>query len=215
MPTSIVRKPITIRPAPTIFITAPPGRGGCQTTRRSAGSTRGWRRRPRSSQSSESARLWRSIDNRRGQLGARGVACCGMLQSFSSLSLLSEVRCSPLPPMSHAGRAIGHSRRRAERVAMIGADVRPAELRGEGPSPGEVVELGPTRSAGLPGELDRRPPKSDQAGCVPIPSARAPKKGPEADGCRAEVLALQLQFFEGSESMDHHDSGSDDWWCVG
>jgi len=28
-------------------------------------------------------------------------------------------------------------------------------------------------------------------------------------------LALQLQFFEGSESMDHHDSGSDDWWCVG
>jgi hypothetical protein len=32
--------------------------------------------------------------------------------------------------------------------------------------------------------------------------------------CRCH-LALQLQFIEGSESMDRHDSGSDDWWCVG
>ena len=28
-------------------------------------------------------------------------------------------------------------------------------------------------------------------------------------------LALQLQLIEGSESMGDHDSGSDDWWCVG
>jgi hypothetical protein len=28
-------------------------------------------------------------------------------------------------------------------------------------------------------------------------------------------LALQLLFFEGSESMGDHDSGSDDWWRVG
>jgi hypothetical protein len=32
-----------------------------------------------------------------------------MLQSSSQLSLLSEVRCSHLPPISHAGRAIGPS----------------------------------------------------------------------------------------------------------
>jgi hypothetical protein len=30
-----------------------------------------------------------------------------------------------------------------------------------------------------------------------------------------QVLALQLQLIEGSESMGDHDSGSDDWWCVG
>jgi hypothetical protein len=30
-----------------------------------------------------------------------------------------------------------------------------------------------------------------------------------------EALALQLPFLGGSESMDDHDSGSDDWWCVG
>jgi hypothetical protein len=29
------------------------------------------------------------------------------------------------------------------------------------------------------------------------------------------TLALQLQLIEGSESMGDHDSGSDDWWCVG
>ncbi|MGY3611774.1 MULTISPECIES: hypothetical protein, partial [unclassified Bradyrhizobium] len=29
------------------------------------------------------------------------------------------------------------------------------------------------------------------------------------------VLALQLQLIEDSESMGDHDSGSDDWWCVG
>jgi putative ATP-dependent endonuclease of the OLD family len=28
-------------------------------------------------------------------------------------------------------------------------------------------------------------------------------------------LALQLQLIAGSESMGDHDSGSDDWWCVG
>ena len=28
-------------------------------------------------------------------------------------------------------------------------------------------------------------------------------------------LTLQLQLIEGSESMGDHDSGSDDWWCVG
>jgi len=28
-------------------------------------------------------------------------------------------------------------------------------------------------------------------------------------------LASQLHFLEGSESMGDHDSGSDDWWCVG
>ena len=28
-------------------------------------------------------------------------------------------------------------------------------------------------------------------------------------------LALQLQLIECSESMGDHDSGSDDWWCVG
>jgi GH15 family glucan-1,4-alpha-glucosidase len=28
-------------------------------------------------------------------------------------------------------------------------------------------------------------------------------------------LALQLHFIGGSESMGDHDSGSDDWWCVG
>jgi hypothetical protein len=32
---------------------------------------------------------------------------------------------------------------------------------------------------------------------------------------RRKVLALQLQLIEGSESMGDHDSGSDDWWCVG
>jgi len=31
----------------------------------------------------------------------------------------------------------------------------------------------------------------------------------------ASSLALQLQLIEGSESMGDHDSGSDDWWCVG
>jgi hypothetical protein len=29
------------------------------------------------------------------------------------------------------------------------------------------------------------------------------------------TLALQLHILEGSESMGDHDSGSDDWWCVG
>src|SRR5215831_5169384 len=29
------------------------------------------------------------------------------------------------------------------------------------------------------------------------------------------MLALQLHFIGGSESMGDHDSGSDDWWCVG
>jgi len=29
------------------------------------------------------------------------------------------------------------------------------------------------------------------------------------------VLALQLQFLDGSESMGDHDSGFDDWWSVG
>ena len=29
------------------------------------------------------------------------------------------------------------------------------------------------------------------------------------------ILALQLHLIEGSESMGDHDSGSDDWWCVG
>jgi hypothetical protein len=28
-------------------------------------------------------------------------------------------------------------------------------------------------------------------------------------------LALQLRLIESSESMGNHDSGSDDWWCVG
>ena len=30
-----------------------------------------------------------------------------------------------------------------------------------------------------------------------------------------ENLALQLLFAVSSESMGDHDSGSDDWWCVG
>ena len=29
------------------------------------------------------------------------------------------------------------------------------------------------------------------------------------------LLALQLQFLDGSESMGDHDSGFDDWWSVG
>src|SRR5947209_2363382 len=29
------------------------------------------------------------------------------------------------------------------------------------------------------------------------------------------ILALQLQFWGGSESMGDHDSGFDDWWSVG
>jgi hypothetical protein len=29
------------------------------------------------------------------------------------------------------------------------------------------------------------------------------------------ILALQLLFVMSSESMGDHDSGSDDWWCVG
>jgi hypothetical protein len=39
----------------------------------------------------------------------------------------------------------------------------------------------------------------------------------EKSGGRLAVtrLALQLQLIEGSESMGDHDSGSDDWWCVG
>jgi anaerobic selenocysteine-containing dehydrogenase len=36
-----------------------------------------------------------------------------------------------------------------------------------------------------------------------------------AKGRAAPELALQLQLMGGSESMGNHDSGPDDWWCVG
>jgi hypothetical protein len=42
--------------------------------------------------------------------------------------------------------------------------------------------------------------------------ARTVAGGGSGDG---PTLALQLQLIEGSESMGDHDSGSDDWWCVG
>src|SRR5262249_37839148 len=38
---------------------------------------------------------------------------------------------------------------------------------------------------------------------------------PETRSVRAVVLALQLQFPDGSESMGDHNSGFDDWWSVG
>jgi hypothetical protein len=38
-----------------------------------------------------------------------------------------------------------------------------------------------------------------------------PIENPESQ----QALSLQLQLIEGSESMGDHDSGSDDWWCVG
>ena len=44
---------------------------------------------------------------------------------------------------------------------------------------------------------------------------KAVKSNQGAAGVDGETLALQLQLIEGSESMGDHDSGSDDWWCVG
>jgi len=54
-----------------------------------------------------------------GQLGARGVACFGMLRSSSQLSLLSEVRCTHLPPIFHAGRVTGPSHPVSKRPSIL------------------------------------------------------------------------------------------------
>ena len=49
--------------------------------------------------------------------------------------------------------------------------------------------------------------------CSGLPAACM--KAAKIEWPRPLALALQLQLIEGSESMGDHDSGSDDWWCVG
>src|SRR3954447_1015187 len=55
-------------------------------------------------------------------------------------------------------------------------------------------------------------PSSRDASCTVLTNAG------EVTECLSVIklsLALQLHLIEGSESMGDHDSGFDDWWCVG
>jgi hypothetical protein len=76
---------------------------------------------------------------------------------------------------------------------------------------GLISAIGKLLSEGLGFEN----PRSSQTGgsyCDPsLIAAPAASFNPESQ----QALALQLQLIEGSESMGDHDSGSDDWWCVG